>query len=482
MDSQRYRVILSGELLPGYSEDAAVAALAEVFQTPASALRGLFDGVEHPVDQALSAERALELQSRLDRIGVRCRIERMSEQNIQLQLRDAPRGAPVQTATTIATDTTNPGLMHCPACGHRQLVSNRCEACGVVFAEYNASGAPPRPAVPSASPATPPPAATPPRQPHPPASEEWRDAWVDADENYEPDERTYLALFFGEQPEAYLSHCERQLAGARTHFTLSWNWGAVVSPFMWALYRKMLGWSAVIFVTEIFLPLLLIILGSYEITSYKLVYVGYAGLLANRIFWPLLANYLYCRHARVTLQRLHMLSPNYAAEIDIATAGGTSAGSVLVGLTMAAVMAMFLWSVVDSVHHSSQQTLQPRLLEMESGDEMSGGGDGRVDDVLGLDSANLQPENKWVSTRKRLRTLGQHINTWITKHQGADASQLSLFRLREDASLPIDDLVDGWGSELQYIPDTEGYRLISAGPDHLFGTADDIQYRRVLTR
>ena len=42
--------------------------------------------------------------------------------------------------------------------------------------------------------------------------------------------------------------------------------------------------------------------------------------------------------------------------------------------------------------------------------------------------------------------------------------------------------MDGWGNEIHYLPDAEGYRLISAGPDQLFGTADDIMYRRVLAR
>jgi hypothetical protein len=46
--------------------------------------------------------------------------------------------------------------------------------------------------------------------------------------------------------------------------------------------------------------------------------------------------------------------------------------------------------------------------------------------------------------------------------------------------IPGEALQDGWGGEVQYVPENEGYRLISAGPDRLFGTADDIQYRRTL--
>jgi len=102
-------------------------------------------------------------------------------------------------------------------------------------------------------------------------------------------------------------------------------------------------------------------------------------------------------------------------------------------------------------------------------------------DMTGLGSADDKPENKWVATRKQLRTLGQHVNNWMAQNAAVkDASQLNLYRLREELDLDPEELRDGWGGDLQYIPDTEGYRLISAGPDRLFGTADDIQYRRVM--
>ena len=131
------------------------------------------------------------------------------------------------------------------------------------------------------------------------------------------------------------------------------------SPFVWALYRKLWGWATVIFVTEVFLPVVFIVFGSYDMGPSKLVYLGYAGLIANRLFWPAVAHYLYCRHARGTIRRLHMMSPNFASESDIANAGGTSPGSVMVGLVVAAVMAMFLWSVAASLHESSQEIVVP---------------------------------------------------------------------------------------------------------------------------
>ena len=59
-------------------------------------------------------------------------------------------------------------------------------------------------------------------------------------------------------------------------------------------------------------------------------------------------------------------------------------------------------------------------------------------------------------------------------------SKLTLYKLRQDMDVPVDALSDGWGNEINFVQDNEGFRLISAGPDQLFGTADDILYRRVL--
>jgi len=475
MASQQYRVVLTGELVPGFSPEAALAAMAEVFETPVSDLRGVFDGGEHPVKQTFSADDALELQSRLDRIGVRCRIERLSENKVELQLR---KGAAASESSSASLNEA--GKMRCPACGHEQLVSNRCDACGIVFAQYHRQAAQAQPKQPTAG--NPPVDDVMPRPAQPRPQDHWRDTWGDFVDDAEPDEQSYLGLFFGEKAEDYLGACQRYVKGPRTRFSLSWNWGAVFSPFIWALYRKMWGWAMVMFITEIFLPALLIILGSYDMPSHKLVYLGYAGLVANRLFWPAVANFLYCRHARVSLQRLHMMSPNYAAEIDIATAGGVSNSSVLVGLAIAGVMSVFLWSVVDSVHDSSRQAQQQRLVDAGSS-QLTDSEGRRTDDVTGVGGSAEPIENKWIATRKKLRALGQKVNSWLAQHAAVDdAAQLNLFRLREELSLKASDMTDGWGGEVQYIPDTEGYRLISSGPDRLFGTADDIQYRRVLSQ
>lgn len=488
MQKQNYRVILTGELKPGFSREAALGAMSQVFQTSVDSLRAVFEGGEHPVNQDMSADQALDLQSRLDGIGVVSRIEKRAAQHIDLTLRT--HAPPVQVKAEQGGDLPGrnaAGRMHCPACGHEQLVSNRCSACGIVFAQYNraqstspSADVPPAPtSKPAAAPES---AASASVDTH--ARDNWHDAWGDFDEDAPPDESAYLGIFFGEKAETYLQRCERFIKGPRSRFALSWNWGAVLSPFVWSLYRKMWGWGLLIFIAEIFVPVLLITLGSYRMLDGLYVTLGYLMLVANRLFWPAVANYLYCRHARSSVQQLHMMSPNYATEIDIATAGGTSNSSVLVGAIMAAVMSVFLWSLVDSIHENGQQGVHEQLVQsLDRGESEARPADPSLaEDMLGISGkGKAASQNKWVATRHKLRGVGVAVNRWMAEHAGVtDSAQLNLFKLRETMNLPADAVQDAWGGEIQYIPDTEGYRLISAGPDRLFGTADDIQYRRVL--
>ena len=176
-----------------------------------------------------------------------------------------------------------------------------------------------------------------------------------------------------------------------------------------------------------------------------------------------------------------MMSPNYAAEVDIRTTGGVSGSASFVGLAVAAVLCVFVWSVVDSVHDTSVEASMRQNLDQKGAGLMENRMGADSDAMPGQDSADGQTENKWIATRSQLRFLGQKLNERLTQSaSGSDTSQISLYRLRQELNLQPDALQDAWGGQVQYIPDTEGYRLISAGPDQLFGTADDIQYRRVM--
>lgn len=473
--------------MPGYGQDLALQGMAELFQSAPDTLRQVFEGDSHPVKGLFSAEQALELQRRLERIGVRARIEKASEQPVELEIRDpgstafvaVPGGeqpAP-QTPSVDPVDAPSrrDGAMKCPACGHEQVGGDSCRACGIVFADFDE-----RRAVRHTPAPTRPPAGNRPRpRPQAPGRDAWNDEWAGPEEDQEPDERHFLGLFAGPTPARYLRVFERFKRGPSSRFPLGWNWGAVFSPFLWAMYRKLWFWALVIGVFEVLVPTVAFVLGSLEGFSQKYLYLGWAVLIGNRLFWPAVVDFLYFRYARNSIVRLHRMAPNYAADIDIATAGGVSHTAVFVGIAFSLVFGLFFWSAIESMNIGGYSGFDPRIARIldEAAEQRPVG----VSRSSGSEAGPRPSDNKWAQTRQKLRALGRQINQWLTQNNQLDNPRAAnLFTLRQQMRIPGEALQDGWGGEVQYIPDNEGYRLISAGPDRLFGTADDIQYRRTL--
>jgi len=445
---RRYRVVLTGELMPGHAVDSVLPTLAKLFQTATVDLRQVFDGGQHPIDRAFSGDDALEMQERLERIGVRARVERIAERELNLVLRtDAPgpgSGTIERVASLDLPRASGPSVLHEPAISYAAAPSDNKQPQSLSHAETH-----------------------------------WRKAWGDFHEDLEPDEPDRRALFVGPGNPYYMAVFERFRKSDHPGFVFSWNWAAVPSPFLWALHRKLWLWALLIGITEVVLPVILLFFGLNDIVSDKLVYIAYMGVIGNRLFWPALLNHLYFRHVEGMLLRLHDMVA-YVADTDVASSGGVSKSAVFVGLAFSGVLILFVWSFIDSLQGPNQlvenrlATLPDRadLVELQGSRSLGAG----TEEVR-------KEENRWVVTRSKLRTLGQAVNQWMT-HKAASGgpTQLNLFKLREDMDLSQESLQDGWSNDVQYIPDNEGYRLISAGPDKLFGTADDIQYRRVLNQ
>lgn len=477
MDNDLYRVVLTGELVSGYSREAVIASLSRMFEVSAGTLIGVFDGKPYPVDERLSAEDAAALQRRLEEIGAHARVERVG-----------PRPMPADSLHLPHHSEIPAGLMRCPACGHKQLVARSCDECGVVFAEYNrkrAADQAPR-VIREATPVRRRPAAAAPRADDIHARKEngWHDAWVD-DGDELPTEQYHVGLFMGHSSAPLAEICQRMMLGRRTQLRLSWAGGAVISPFLWAMYRKMWAWGMLIFVTEILLPVLLIALGSKPFVSDKLTYLGIAGIVANRVFWPAVLKYLYCRHTRNMIAYMNRMSPTYAADIDIATAGGTSKTSVFVGIVLAIVVSLLTWNVVDTVYSqivSSQAVFtEPETAPGATWQPNSNRGGEQAPRQADVDK--LTTENKWVATRNRLRVLGQRLTTWFSASAGSvDPARLSIADIGQALLLDLNSTVDGWGKQFRYRYNDGGFQLYSAGPDGQFDTDDDIKYRRSLKR
>lgn len=482
MAEPMYRVVLTGQLLSGFRREQVMAALAREFETSAANLLDISEGREHPIAELLGADEAADLQSRLQGMGAASRVERVSPENRAAVTSAAMLHLPSRD------DPVEAGLMHCPACGHAQLVAKSCDECGVVFADFNreraadpfasavaAAHRDPRPAQPRVN-------APPPRRDiHADANAGWRNDWLDEGDEL-PTEQYHLNLFMGMRSAHLVQACTRMMLGRRTRFRPTWAGGAVISPFLWAMHRKMWAWGTVIFVLEVLLPVVLITLGTKDDISDKVTLLGLGAMVGNRIFWPAILKSLYCRHARLTIMHMHRMAPTYAPDIDIATRGGTSKTAVFVGIVLAIVASLLAWSIVDTLYatmspsgplYSTPVDLPSRTAPPQQG----------ADPVATARDKLLVTENRWVSTRSKLRALGQQINTWFAdRGRTLDPSALDMAQIARALSLDPEATRDGWGREIAFDAFGEGYRLISAGPDGEFGSSDDVEYRRVLER
>lgn len=78
-------------------------------------------------------------------------------------------------------------------------------------------------------------------------------------------------------------------------------------------------------------------------------------------------------------------------------------------------------------------------------------------------------------TNRRLEQLNRSIKVWMIQYgSGFNPAQVTLERLQQDLSIGEQDMLDGWGTALRFEPGDGRYRVISAGPDKIFGNADDL--------
>ncbi|MES9938729.1 MAG: hypothetical protein ABW153_19955 [Sedimenticola sp.] len=79
------------------------------------------------------------------------------------------------------------------------------------------------------------------------------------------------------------------------------------------------------------------------------------------------------------------------------------------------------------------------------------------------------------TSEQRLDKLASSVKVWMIQYgAGFNPRQVTLPRLGQDMGMPAEDFRDGWGNEIRYEAVENGYRLLSAGPDGAFGTADDL--------
>ena len=489
MDKTSYRVYLTGETVPGFRREDVIAALARTFRAPAGQVLRMMNAGESAIENLLDADRALQLQMQMEGLGARTRVERFVPGARRPSSRPMLRLPP--------DDDAEIELMRCSACGHRQLSGWKCDECGMVFERRDQLGDDVQ-AVDRAR-------AQPVRRPaaprrfgrehsfrsaasdiHARQNDMLRNDWVD-EYDPAPTEQYHIGLFMGMNSAALAGNCDRMIIGHGTRFRPSWAGGAVFSPFLWAMFRKMWAWGMVILVTEVLIPVMLLTWGAQDGVSNKYTLLGIAIIVLNRLFWPLVLKWLYCRHARKTIALMNRMAPTFAPDIDIAARGGTSRTSVIVGLVVALVTSLLTWSIIDSVYAKLREP-EPTYLPS--------------DDIGGSDYAPPRPAperiivvpprpgqeedddvstNPWVRTRSGLRSVGRQFMSWVeTSDRNRDMQAMSIDDVQAALGLSDQLLLDGWNQRIAFVADDRWLVLRSAGPDGEFGNADDIEYRRSL--
>jgi hypothetical protein len=457
MSAYRYRLAITGHLTPGLSPAAAAEAMSRLFEGPPSLFRPLFDGNEHAFSGFYTADQAIDLQALLQAIGIESRIENVSPRGVELVRR---RGA--------GPDPTVAGaqagmLVVCPSCATQQIRSARCVACGLALPGARAAASPaggaPRP-VPAVGGGE-----------HPA-----RPAWGGSapDSLAEPAEDLLLSHFVGPNTAHYLAAYRRLKAGPRFRFAPTWNWAALPWPFLWTLYRKLWIAAPVAFVVAVAIPLSLVVLGRLDIAPRAATWVGVALWLANAAAWPVVADFLYLRQARQIIDRIRDGVPEFSLEMDLATAGGVSGAATLGGVAVTIVFALFLWTGADALRqsHASSLPLTPHA------DVRPDAASRPQTASQGLADTKQAPQD---ATRARLRALAQAVTVWSRQRGGrADAFAVDVQRVQRDLQLPPEQLVDGWGTPIEYVPMAGRFRLVSAGPDGVRGTADDSSVEQAL--
>lgn len=285
MREPKYRVVLSGDVLPEQSRARVLDALAELFHTTRENVEPLLRGRRTPLAKSYAHAEAQEICAAIRNAGAQCAVEEIAAQEVAHAREEKvtlDENAEQPTRENVAQEETV------------QEKSAQQDSARAESAQQESS-----------------------QQDSAQQKSTRQKSTRRARESFPLE--TELMRFV----EVNTAYYRRQFArfykfddagNARFGFALSWHWPAFISFFFWAAYRKM------------YLP--------------SLFYLGatMALLLTAQpnwvyflwmIFWPLSANYFYFRHAH---RRVRMRMPG----------GGTSPLSAIAGAVLTVVVSMMI--------------------------------------------------------------------------------------------------------------------------------------------
>jgi len=283
-DGKQYRLVFPGNVLPGSDFDEVVFDLARLLKTSPDRAIKLVSGKRRHVKRTFVYEKADQLRVQVLQLGVECELELFDGRTSSSKIKKNKRGKSFPEPENIAmqpaksnqksdqTSSREKSYSETMAEFQKHASVNRAQE--IIKAEldeaaqsFNAKG--------------------------------------DHDKNLDEKNaslksiRRRLAQFVGVNIDEYLPKFDKFQLGEVPHFAFTWHWPAFFVPFFWAVYRKLWGWSVVIFISTALLPL-------------------------TNILWGTVANYIYYRHS---LKKIKLLRKRYhSGKIDekLSESGGTS--------------------------------------------------------------------------------------------------------------------------------------------------------------
>lgn len=130
MTDTRYKIVFTGELMPGAALDAVKDNLARLFKSDRSKIDALFTGNPVALKRDLNEGEADKYVGALQKAGAQVFKEKDLAASLTLVETDDHR--PPAPPEAVAEDAR----MTCPKCGHEQGKAIECSACGIIIEKY----------------------------------------------------------------------------------------------------------------------------------------------------------------------------------------------------------------------------------------------------------------------------------------------------------------------------------------------------------
>jgi hypothetical protein len=185
----KYRVVLDGQVLPGFDREAVLVGLAKMFNSKPKKMEKLLSGVSVPLKKEYEKDQARTICQKICRIGAQCRIEEIEEQSLQLLDEETLSSSELQEPGKRAgAIRQNRGIIHYGAHVDRDSVENSD------FGKNKLA--------------------------------------------------SLVMVFVNTNTDYYRRQFDKFGSSRNPSFKLTWHWPAFFFFFLWALYRKLWLWAA----------------------------------------------------------------------------------------------------------------------------------------------------------------------------------------------------------------------------------------------